>query len=488
MKYKTFVAVLLLALLAAGLPGLNVQPAGAQGGAWWVAEYFNSGYLLGDVAARAQYGALNFNWGAGAPAANVNPDNFSARFATDVSLAAGTYRFYILADDGVTLRVGYPFQPQIDTFNQPQPGVVLSADVTVTGGVTHIQVDYRENTGDAYLYVDWQNAATATGPNFPTPVTTTGAWAAQYFTNPNLAGSPTVTLTETSPTHNWGEGSPANGIPADNFSVRWSRVQQLDAGTYQISVHADDGVRVFFDGGLIINEWHPASGQTYNGVFNAIAGQHSIVVEFYEGTGTAALEYNITRTDGGTISPDPGVGVGTGQTTVTGGVVGGVAGVTATVIASRLNVRNLPTAINSTVLTRISRGETYPVLGRNANSTWWLLNVNGTQGWVNGRYISINNEQNVPVVGDQVQTIQPPPVNTGVTVTPPLYNLNIRSGPGTTFDRVGRLPVGQSAAVIGRVANNSWWQINYNGVIGWVSGALVNLSAGADINQIPVTA
>jgi alpha-L-fucosidase len=58
---------------------------------------------------------------------------------------------------------------------------------------------------------------------------------AEYFANPELAGAPVLTRTdprvwfEAAPDlkgglipATWGEGSPAEGIPADQFSVRWT--------------------------------------------------------------------------------------------------------------------------------------------------------------------------------------------------------------------------------------------------------------------------
>ncbi|WP_410968985.1 PA14 domain-containing protein, partial [Salmonella sp. SAL4444] len=73
----------------------------------------------------------------------------------------------------------------------------------------------------------------------------TGPWTAQYYANPTLSGSPTLIQTESSPTHDWGTGSPVVSIPPDNFSARWTSTRTVEAGTYQISVRVDDGVRVF---------------------------------------------------------------------------------------------------------------------------------------------------------------------------------------------------------------------------------------------------
>jgi hypothetical protein len=40
-------------------------------------------------------------------------------------------------------------------------------------------------------------------------------------------------------------------------------------------------------------------------------------------------------------------------------------------------------------------------------------------------------------------------------------NLNVRTGPGTNYSRVGTLDAGTSVEIIGRTATSSWWQIPY---------------------------
>jgi uncharacterized protein YgiM (DUF1202 family) len=64
--------------------------------------------------------------------------------------------------------------------------------------------------------------------------------------------------------------------------------------------------------------------------------------------------------------------------------------------------------------------------------------------------------------------------------------VNIRSQASTAGALLGTLRAGESVPVVGRNANNTWWQINRNGLIGWVSGGFARLQAGADTSQIPV--
>lgn len=54
-------------------------------------------------------------------------------------------------------------------------------------------------------------------------------------------------------------------------------------------------------------------------------------------------------------------------------------------------------------------------------------------------------------------------------------SINVRAGAGTNFGVVGNLAPNVTAPVIGRLADNTWFQVNVNGVIGWVSASVVTL-------------
>lgn len=54
----------------------------------------------------------------------------------------------------------------------------------------------------------------------------------------------------------WGQGAPAEGVGADYFSVRFTGFLVVpETGTYSIAVSSDDGVRLWLDGELRLDEW-----------------------------------------------------------------------------------------------------------------------------------------------------------------------------------------------------------------------------------------
>ncbi len=461
----------IVTLMLVALVSLRTQPVEAYQGVVWNTEFYNNIYFIGTPTLTRQDTAITFDWTYGSPASGINVDNFSARWTSDPYFPAGTYRFYTLVDDSVCIWVN--FQRILDTFNQPRIGEVLTADITLTEGIHHVQVDYRENWGNAYLFVTWANLATnPTGPNFPVPIQSpyisavnSAYWTVQYYSNAALVGSPTFVQVELWPlTRNWSSGSPGWNIPTDNFSVRWTGVQTLTSGTYRISTRADDGVRVNVDGRWVINEFHSATSVTYTADVYLIAGQHIFVVEYYEDVGLAFVEVALTPV---TIGVQPQVIVNQSGTLM--------------VAADLLNLRASPNC-DCSVLAKVRDGETYNIVGRNADSTWWQINVNGTIGWVFSQFTKVFNAANVPVT-DSSSAIQLPTTDYTVTATTTAV---LRSHPGNRNAYLGFIPVGRSAEVIGRNAETTWWLVKYNGVTAWIRAALANIEPIPNLSRIPV--
>ena len=135
------------------------------------------------------------------------------------------------------------------------------------------------------------------------PRHTDPVWRAQYWNNTTLSGPPVLTRDDTTIDFAWGTGSPAGGINADNFSARWQRYIDVAPGTYRFTAAADDGIRVWIDGDLIIDGWRDQATTTYTGTKYLGPGHHLVVVEYYERVGAATVRVSWQMADG-----DPGTG------------------------------------------------------------------------------------------------------------------------------------------------------------------------------------
>ncbi|KAA3657310.1 MAG: hypothetical protein DWQ04_28460, partial [Chloroflexi bacterium] len=142
------------------------------------------------------------------------------------------------------------------------------------------------------------NAGTST----PTVAPTSTSWQGNFYSNTTLSGSPVLQRSDSSINFNWGTSSPATEIPVDNFSATWTRTLDFESGTYRFNATADDGVRVYVDGSLVIDEWHDATANTYSADVTIAAGSHTIRVDYYEGTGDANINVWWSKTSTTTSS------------------------------------------------------------------------------------------------------------------------------------------------------------------------------------------
>jgi uncharacterized protein YraI len=157
---------------------------------------------------------------------------------------------------------------------------------------------------------------------------------------------------------------------------------------------------------------------------------------------------------------------------------------TATVIrASVLLTRSGP-FLGAPVVGRILRGQTYAVVGRDADARWFLLQLSGKQGWAWGYYLFVNgNSFNAPVVSP-FTTAGQPAANTGVAIQTQA-TLRLRAAPNTASEQIGRIPWGTILPVLGRTSDGGWLQVQFYDTIGFVAIPYVRVVEG-DVNSVPV--
>lgn len=121
------------------------------------------------------------------------------------------------------------------------------------------------------------------------PLNGTG-WQGDYFSNNSLTGAPTLTRTDAQINFDWLAGSPAPSIPANNFSVRWTGLLQVDTTQdYIFTTRTDDGVRLYIDDQLLINRFVAQGRTDYTATKRLAAGvRYRVRMEYLETTGNAS--------------------------------------------------------------------------------------------------------------------------------------------------------------------------------------------------------
>ncbi|HEY1187346.1 MAG TPA: PA14 domain-containing protein, partial [Gemmata sp.] len=203
----------------------------------------------------------------------------------DVSFL-GQSATYVYSPDVVTTDPTAHDQPYL--LSQPDAGQpnlwrvgledLQAANLQSLGGVDW---DYNDRTWDLDVRA------------YQAPVVGTGTGLlARYFNARDLTALGLVRV-DPQVNNDWGAGSPDASIGADHFSVRWSgQVQAEYAENYVFKTVSDDGVRLWIDGNLVIDDWtdHGPTADASAPIAMTPDEKHDIVMEYYEDGGGATAQ------------------------------------------------------------------------------------------------------------------------------------------------------------------------------------------------------
>jgi glucose/arabinose dehydrogenase len=114
---------------------------------------------------------------------------------------------------------------------------------------------------------------------------------AEYYGNIDFTGR-VVARIDPTVNFDWGAGAPDPNIGADNFSVRWTgQIQSRFSETYTFYALVDDGIRLWVNDRLLIDQWHDQAATLYSRRLDLSAGKfYDIKIEYYERGGLATIK------------------------------------------------------------------------------------------------------------------------------------------------------------------------------------------------------
>jgi cell division septation protein DedD len=242
----------------------------------WRGEYFANPDLAGRPLLVRDDPSLSFIWEASAPNTGLPADAFSVRWSRTLDFDGGIYRFHALVDDGLRL-----FINDVLVINEWRDGSLreVTADAQLPPGANRLRIEYYERAGDAQAHIWWERVTSMVYPE----------WQGEYWNNPHLGGGPALVRNDPKIDFNWGRGAPDSRLPADDFSARWSRTMTFDEGRYRFNAQVDDGLRLYLDGALLIDEWRDGRAREFNREVNLSAGRHNLRVDYYEHGGDSQV-------------------------------------------------------------------------------------------------------------------------------------------------------------------------------------------------------
>ena len=125
----------------------------------------------------------------------------------------------------------------------------------------------------------------------------------EYFSSPDLSGTPVLTRTDRNVNFNWDKVVPVKGLERNNYSVRWSGTFTPPAsGEYKLGVRVNycyacenaEGFRLYLDGELLVDSGTKSTGERGEVIEAARTfgdtKPHPIRLEYFHKTGTAGID------------------------------------------------------------------------------------------------------------------------------------------------------------------------------------------------------
>ena len=168
-------------------------------------------------------------------------------------------------------------------------------------------------------------------------------------------------------------------------------------------------------------------------------------------------------------------------------------GVSVVVNRDGVNVRLLP-ALGAEVLGNVNARTTFEALARSPDTEWVLVLFNGEQGWVGTVVLTVlsgdlnalpvADPRTIPYGGWDSPRAGTSTASSGIQGTLEDNGVRLRFGPSRAYPILANVPRRTVFPLLGRTFNNTWYQVNYEGLLGWVSAPEVTVSG--DISGLPV--
>ncbi len=217
------------------------------------------------------------------PRLRIPNDGFAARFTQDIWFENATYRFTYRSDDGMRMWINDVLV--IDNWGD-HPAEWKTRDYAVSGGTARVRIEYYEAWGTALMQIGWEKLQSG------------AVWDALFWNNTALSGNAVHGRKDVAIDFNWGTGSPDPKVSADNFRrggvARWDSRLARTASTQQRRWGA-----IYVDGRRIVDAWKKQTlPNTHYGDIALATGNHTVVVEYFEEGGNAAIAVWWIRVDG----------------------------------------------------------------------------------------------------------------------------------------------------------------------------------------------
>jgi beta-glucosidase len=127
-----------------------------------------------------------------------------------------------------------------------------------------------------------------------------GLWG-EYFDNADMEGTPVLEKLDASFPMFWRRDAPAEGLPADSFSIRWTGTLIPDSdGNFEIGLWSDERGRLYIDDKLLIDRWdvRGSYAPSTSEIVLEKGRKYAFRVEYADLSGFAGMGMNLRKIEG----------------------------------------------------------------------------------------------------------------------------------------------------------------------------------------------
>lgn len=163
------------------------------------------------------------------------------------------------------------------------PGSTATATLSITSSSNSAAGYYTFTQSATNTSSNSYSSSASANYNISSVVTNTSGLQGTYFDNLDFTGT-SFSRVDPQINFSWGTSSPDSRIGPETFSVRWTGfVQPLYSQTYTFYTQSDDGVRLWVNNQLVVDNWTDHSLTENSGAITLQAGQkYPLKMEFYD--------------------------------------------------------------------------------------------------------------------------------------------------------------------------------------------------------------
>ena len=234
---------------------------------------------------------------------NLIKERFHTKENQDVALEAGHKSMVLLKNDGNILPLSKDIKtvavigPNADASRLGGYAVKNKVGTTVLEGIKQV-VGAKTNV----LYEEGVSLIVK-GQIIPskflfTPDGSQNGLKGEYFNNRNVEGTAALTRIDSQLEFDW-PWSPGDGVTDDDFSIRWTGyIQSEKSFDGWLGLSSDDGIRMWIDDQLVIDNWSKGATSMVTTPKNIEAGKkYKVRIEMWEGGwgARAHLRWNLEK-------------------------------------------------------------------------------------------------------------------------------------------------------------------------------------------------